>query len=449
MPVETLQHDVLVQPDLGGRYKPDSSLADTIVIARPADRNLPITEPQELEKKSIELAPNLRINPHLKEAGYDVLMEMGRFFRDVNTNLSMGKSLAEAVSISAGELEVGLRSFDLEIIKSRPVLPHLNRFGLKDGKLRMVGSSGEPVVDGITAKERNGSVLQASHSIENFLLSAPNNSFAVLMNPAGWNGFVDDYGREAEPHLNAEVMVFWKDQNGDAKGLTIVADLSEEQASQVMVSLGVGLLVPSEVEGDSSEVKARERLASIVRNPALLSLPRVYANPFEYVLDKILAERGRGDFRLLQRDGSWEIRPVQVVREDIQRFDELLLFGMEEERLVTEPKQFILGNVTSLGDRSTQQEIINRVEKAILLLTREQIKPASASVIPGEVLRSRGPQDRGARIYTNRLNDDFTPEIMFLKTRAGCPARVSSGRSLRGISFGSSVGGVSWVSLES
>ncbi len=394
------------------------------------DRITPPAELQKPEIKSIESACNLQINSDLKAAKYDVELEIGRLIRGTNTALAEGKSLTESVKMSAEEVEINLREYNLEIIQQRPVLPHLNRLDISNGVLRMVGNSGEPVVNAITAQERDGAPLEASKQIEEFLLSAPDNSFAVLMSPPGWNGFMGEYGQEAEPHFNAETMIFWKNQQGTLKGLTLVTDLSEEQARQTMINLGVS---EEAMKGNSGE----ERLANIVRNPAMLAFPRSDINPFEYVLEKIMAVRGSEDIRLKQRDGTLEIRTIDEVKKDIGRFDELLQLSLEEESLVTQPKEFILKEIDRLREGVIQQEIVNKIEKAILLLAREQLKrngvytktviPAS-SVIPAE-----------AGTHTNN-RDDFSPEIVFLKSRGGCPASVAA-RVLAGVSLGQNIGG--------
>lgn len=416
--------DVLIQPDLD-RYEPELSLNDTITIVQSSDRILPPIEPQKAEYKLLELSADLRVMPGLKEAGYNVLMEMGRLFRNINSGI--------AVEAAVNELEVNLRTYDLEIIKSRPVLPHLNRFGIKDGVLRMVGNNGEPVINAVSAKERNGAVLEASQKIEDFLLTAENNSFAVLMNPAGWNGFTDEFGREAEPHLNAEVMVFWKNRQGELKGLTLVVDLKEEEARKTMISLGVsGQLLEGKNE--------HKRLVNLVKNPALLSLPEAYTNPFICVLEKMLDQRGKADFRLRMRDGSVETRSLEEVKRDIARFEELLLSGQEEEKLIFGLKRFILETADRLGEKSLQQEIVYRIEKAILLLTREYRQNS------GIYFKAGWPVSPG--IVLNNQQEDFSAELAFLKTRAGCPASMAAS-VLGGSSLGSAVGGGSGGFVES
>ncbi len=370
-------------------------------------------------------------NPDFKKIGYDEKAEIESLFRIININLAEGKSLTEAVGIAAGELELNLRGYNLEIIKQRPVLPHLNRFDIKNRKIRMVGSSGEPVVDAVTAEERNGSVKEASEKVEDFLLFAPNNSLAVLMNPAGWNGFKDAHGREAEPHLNTETMVFWKNKNGVLQGLTLVTDLKEEQAEQVMINLGVIASIP--------EVGEHERLANIVRNPALISFFGSDINPFEYVLDKILAQRGSGNIKLRQRKGDPEVWSIQEIRRDIGKFEELLLFKLEEESLVTEPKQYILEQMHKLGEKFIQQEIINKIEQAIILLAERYLKATNKF----EYYRMKAPQTSysDSRELGLAKDRDFVPIMLFLRSRGGCSARSGAGRALRGassVSFGSS-----------
>lgn len=102
MPVETLDHstssfsslkqlDVLIAPDLGGRRKPVSLLDNTIIIAKPADRNLPPPEPhkphlervdkvQERWDLSLGIRSEGRIlsyNPVLDRANLERLAEEG------------------------------------------------------------------------------------------------------------------------------------------------------------------------------------------------------------------------------------------------------------------------------------------------------------------------------------------------------------------------------------
>lgn len=370
-------------------------------------------------QRFIEPFPGLgRDSVLTEETGFVLWLEMKRFFGDLNFALSSGRKLAEALKFAVDELEVNIRTYNLEFIKSKTVLPHQNRFDVVDGVLRMVGNNGRPLLDAISSKERRGSVLQASRTTESYLLAAPPNSFAVMMSPDGWSGYVDRNG-QGHNHLNCETMIFWKDQKGILKGLTLMTDLKQDQTVKVMRSLGVS---EQALEGNSEE----DRLTNIVKNPALLSFPRPDMTPFEYVLDKIVAVRGRADIRLLQKDGSVEIRSVEETRADIKRFDELLLFDQKEEELILSLREFIMGRIYQLGERDIQERIAREIERTVLSLAGEHLRKNPT------VWKVQHPFPQGL--------DNFGPEIAFLQSRAGCPTGGSSvARTLGGSSLGAGV----------
>ncbi len=378
--------------------------------------------------KRVDIYPGLgRDSVLTEETGFTLGMEMVRLGNDLNFALASGKNLAEALNFATDELEVNIRTYVVEFIKSKTVLPHKNRFDVFDGTQRMVGNNGRPVVDAISSQERKGSVLQVSKTIESFLLTAGPNSFAVMMSPDGWSGYLDKNG-QGHNHFNAETMIFWKDQKGVLKGLTLVTDLKQDQAAAVMKRLGVSEQL---LGGDSEE----DRLSNIVRNPALLSFPRSDITPFEYVLDKILAVRRREDFRLLQKEGDPEIRSIEKTREDIRKFDELLLFDQKEEELISNLREFILGRIYKLGDRNTQERIAKEIERTVLSLAGEHLRknPATwesfSGVYKAKVIQNPFVQDL----------DNFGLEIAFLKSRAGCPSGSFVARVLGGVSLGTEV----------
>lgn len=375
--------------------------------------------------KKVEMIPGLGRESKLnEETGFVLWLEVKRFFDDLNFSLQSGKNLAEALNFATNELEVNIRTYTVEFIKSKTVLPHKNRFDVVGGVDRMVGNNGRLVVNAISPQERKGSVLQASGMIESFLLAAAPNSFAVMMSPDGWSGYVDRYG-QGHNHLNAETMIFWKDQNGILKGLTLVTDLNQAQSAAVMRSLGIAEQV---LEGSSEE----DRLANIVKNPVLL---RSDSNPFEYVLDKILAVRGKADIRLLQKDGSVEIRSIEQMREDINRLDELLLFDQKEEEYIASLREFIMGRIYQLGERNAQEKIAKEIERTVLNLAGEYLRKNVTTWIGlSDVHRIRVVQNS-----TPQDLDNFRMEIAFLQSRGGCPTGIT--RTSVGISLGQNAGG--------
>ncbi|MDO8573186.1 MAG: hypothetical protein Q7R77_00350 [Candidatus Daviesbacteria bacterium] len=377
--------------------------------------------------KRVDMYPGLgRDSVLTEETGFLLGLEMDRFGNDLNFALASGKNLVEALNFATDELEVNIRTYNVEFIKSKTVLPHKNRFDVVDGVLRMVGNNGRPVIDAISSQERKGSVLQASRIIESFLLAADLNSFAVIMSPDGWSGYVDQYGR-GHNHLNTETMIFWKNQKGILQGLTLITDLDQAQSTAVMRSLGVSEEV---LKGENEQ----ERLANIVRNPALL---RADTNPFEYVLDKILAVRGRENIRLLQKEGPPEIRSIEQTREEIRKFDELLLFDQKEEELISNLREFIMGRIYQLGDRNIQERVTKEIERTVLSLAGEHLRK-------NPTIRESFSNIYKVKIIHNPFlqnSDNFGPEIAFLISRAGCPASMAA-RILRGSSLGAESGGV-------
>lgn len=392
----------------------------------------PFVEPFINLPKRIDMVPGLGRNSILtEETGFVLEKEMNRFFTDLNFALSSGKNLAEALNLAINELEVNIRTYNVEFIKSKTVIPHKNRFDIVDSVQRMVGNNGRPLLDAISSQERRGSVLQASRSIESFLLLAAPNSFAVMMSPDGWSGYVDKYG-QSHNHLNAETMIFWKDQKGVLKGLTLVTDLNQAQSAVVMRSLGVS----EQLLGGGRE---EEIVSSIVRNPALL---RLDTNPFEYVLAKILDVRGKGQIRLLQKDGPPEIRSIEQTRADIRNFDELLLFDQKEEELIDNLREFIVGRIYQLSERATQERIAKEIERTVLSLAGEHLRKnvttwkGSSDIYKVRIVQNPSPQ----------YLDNFALEIAFLKSRAGCPTGSSATRLLGGVSLASELIGVTMPS---
>ncbi len=419
-------------PNEGGTFIPSLRLADTLVIATATNRNLPSQESQIPHPVPVEISPNLTGGDVHK---WDSLLEMNRFINHINAGFKEGKTLLEAVAVSTKELETNVRGYDREIIKTKGVLPHSNRFGRVDGETRMVGNNGRPVVDSVSPKERRGSVLEASRTIETHLVTAENNSFGVLPNPDGWHGYTDAYGNELSPHRNAQFMVFWKNKTGQLNGLTFHIDLDLAQAENTMAKLGVP---ERSIEGRSE----KDRIIDVVRNPALLPVPATYDNPFDYVLDVMLSVRGSHDIRLMQENGQEEIIKVSDIREDLKRFDALLKGSPKEEKLIADLVDFIMQNYEKVYDWRFQQQIIDKKEETLLLLTRQFLQDS------GQMTKYQPPYvsysfETGFVPDLRLVEANFAAERAYLRTRAGCPPSGSSVLALAGISLGSESGGVS------
>ncbi|MDZ4209889.1 MAG: hypothetical protein U1C56_01780, partial [Candidatus Curtissbacteria bacterium] len=356
----------------------------------------------------VEFTGNVQTSRDLQKAGWDSEKEIRRFIGDINLSLINGLTLPQAVAFSTRILTDHIRFYDAEFIKQEPVLPHRSYFGFWQGEKRWLGNNGRPVVDSVDGHERMGAVKRAAKKTEEDLLDAENNSLVVSVSAQGPSGYSDENGLDA-PHLNTYIMVDYKDQNGNLQGTTLVTDLTVDQAEVVMKDLGApaNFLAKTGTE--------MQRVANILENPATLSLPEAYKNPFEYVVDRVLAVRGEGDFRLRQKDGTVEVRSVAEVRRKIVNLESLLNLNVTKEEWLKELEEFILADYQQVGDSSFQQEIISLVEKDVLLFTENYLMLRGRNAPAGYSINL--PQYTEGEREIVRLRDgrgDFRQAIAFL-----------------------------------
>lgn len=424
------------------------------VYSPPPDQSAGITPLQPA--KEVFLNPDAGKNSYLAGTGFDLLKEMARFIFNYNQNLKAGKEPLQALIISASELEVNIRTYIVEYIQTRTILPHLNRLEEVEEQIRMVGQNGVPVVSGITAEERNGSVLNASEQVEDFLtnsgLEKTKNRIAVINSPLGHSGLIDKQGKIIRYKSN-QTMVFWTDKEGQLHGVTIVSDLDKKQSKQLSIDLGIEETL---LDG-ATEV---EQVAKIVSNPALFSYGQSISNPAEYVLEKILAIRGNSDIKLEQEDGTVETRSVAQTYQDIKKFESLLQFSPVWEDYLQRLRQVVIYRSSNLGDPEVQAEIAQVIEKVILDITVDflQENKPHKFILSSKVVyfqpASSGPIDsRQAGPYAiyGQNMDRYLAAASFLRTRSGCNGGGGSRVSVRGSSLGSTVsavsGGVSEVKI--
>ncbi len=380
----------------------------------------------------VQIIPNLGGNSQLEGTGFNLFLELKRLYKNYNQNVTEGESSEGAWALSVGELEVNVRTFIIEYIQSSTVLPHKNRIEEVNGVNRMVGNNGVPVVEGITDQERYGGVMEASVKVEDFISAKAPDRTAVINSPLGHSGFFKQDG-SGITYQNNQTMVFWTNEKGELRGLTLVTDLNESQSKQLSLSLGVS-------EASLTGQTQLERVSNIVRNPALFSYSQALKNPAEYVLDKIIAIRGSSNIKLVQDDGTVEIRSVEQTRRDIQRASQLLSFNEAVEAYITELKNNLLKKINDLNHPIIQSEIARKIEETILNITIDHLQKTPNIYYK---VSSQNSQT-SALVY----QDKFMMAAAFLRTRSGC-AGGGSNLSLRGISLGSGVFSSSFLSSES
>lgn len=409
MLARNLEREHLSTSNPGGEIRPLQELENTIFYNQP-----------------IELSRYLKTDTRLRKIGFDTLAEMKRFVMDINVGVSLGKSLPKAVEDSLEVFESHIGAYNREFIEQNPLLPHLNRIGIWQGEERMLGNNGRPVLDAVSDEERMGSVWRVSQKIEQFILGAENNSVIVLMSSQGESGYLDEDGCDI-PHLNSQTMVFWKNGKGQLKGVTLITDLTVDQAEKVMEILGA----PANFL--SKKGTEMQRVINILENPAMFSYVQSLKNPFEYVFDQILEVRGNNDIELKQKNGRPETRPVSKIKRDLAKFDTILSLSLIKSRF----RQYVLENAENINDQTVQQMIVNLSEEAIVSLGMDYLKKHSQTIkfSQGSSNVSYMQNNYSALDYDRR----FAIAVTFLESRAGCPSKVGSGlRALSGISSGSS-----------
>lgn len=388
---------------------------------------------------------------HLVGTGFNLAQEVTRFFENFNQNIRAGKTVEKALSVTAQETEVNIRTFIVEYIQAGAVLPNPSKIGQVNGVNRMVGDNGVPVVDGTTDKERKGSVRSGLMIVDEAVSLSEPGQVAVINSPKGWSGFFDQFGRPIK-YKNSQTMVHWIDETSQLRNVTIVSDLEQAQLERLSIGLEV----------DQAELTAfteEEKIAAIVAHPALLFFPEFKVSPAEYVLDRILAIRGNSPFRLEQEDGTVEIRSVEDIRKQIQDPEQLLKFNQDFEDHLKILKQFIMAKVGSLNNADTQMQIISAIERTILHITLDYI--SATSFTPSVIARSESSGE-DSRVQSDAVwipghnytgftkndspmhdSDRYDKAAAFLRTRAGCNGGGGSSTRLGSIRIGSASAGSS------
>lgn len=377
---------------------------------------------QQPQLAEIQIIPGLGLNSRLKGTGFNLASEMKRFIENYNQNLASGKNPQEALAITTQESIMNIRTFTVEFVQSGAVLPNPSKVVEADGVNHMVGDNGVPVVNGTSGQERDGAVLWAVNVADAAVSYVEPGQVAVINNPKGWTGFINAEGKPIR-YRNNMTMIHWIDKDGQLQNVTIVSDLDQKQSRRLSLDLEVA---EDDLRGEAEE----ERVANIVRNPALLFFPEFKVSPAEYVLDRILRIRGNNPFRLGQEDGTVEFRSVEDIRRQIQDPAQLLKFNQDCEDYLLILKQFILGKIDSLNDPNTQIEIAKAIESTILNITLDYM-PSSPS--PKNFEKPVKEKDHEAvwisgHNWTGYADSyEFDRAAAYLRTRSGCPPVGSGG----------------------
>ncbi len=401
------------------------------------ERKRPYSDPQE-----VKIKPGLGQDSELKGTGFNSSLEINRFFSNYNLRIKEGKTASEALRSSVSELEANIRTFTLEFIQARLVIPFLVKLDPTAEYSILSQYDNQSVVSKTSPEERFGANLQASIAIDRFMKYSPAGSLAILNSPAGWTNWFDEEGKPIT-YTDNQMTIYWKEANGDLHALTVVSDLTYDQSRQYSIDMGVD---GQSLEGSSD----MERVANLVRKPILLSSVRRGQSPVDYAIDMLLAKRGMGDIKIQKKDGTFEYKKVAELREGVRKKESMLNFCEEAELVIGQLKEYLFSQISNLGEFKTQEQIGTIIDKAILEITRINLPHKNSSSAGSFSRFSNKAENYSTRTsYTPEVSEwmqrSYSSEIAFLENQKGCAGgrrRTGSGISLgTGIlSVGSGIG---------
>lgn len=357
----------------------------------------------------------------LKDSGFDLQLELQRFYQNYNTALKQTINKSASLISSYYELDANLRTFAREFIQGGLVLPMLIE---QHGNHIVNSYDKQRVVDKITDQERAGSVKLASEKVETIFAENEGEIMTVINSPIGWTGFKDKDGKDFE-YRDTQSLIKWRGSDGKLRGFTVVSDLSLQQGKEFLGMLGVD---QQKLQGKDE----KDEIVKMVSNPAEIKGSERFKKP-EDIVEALISVRGEGNMRFHLLDGTVVTKTTQELRDEIKRRDTLLNFDQQTETFLGELKEFIFTNSDNLSDPDFQKKFAINIELVVLGITRELTKPKK-TVNDKKVV----PEAPLVTLESLRKND-FSEEKAYLQNQVGCSKGVSSGTKSFSSSFGQTI----------
>lgn len=183
-----------------------------------------------------------------------------------NTIGSTGKTDSQKIDIELAKVGEDVRAFEDEYLKQMLSLRFNLTWHEKDRRQKIIcpdygNVSWESVTD---KKEREGVVHSAlfgeKKGVENWLKTAPDNSFAVIISPQGWSGLKDSGGRDIV-FTESQIYAIRKTGNGlEARTFRYEADIQANEKMQRLMGLKV----------DKSD-EPKSRIKNVMMNVAFIT----------------------------------------------------------------------------------------------------------------------------------------------------------------------------------
>ncbi|HZE87239.1 MAG TPA: hypothetical protein VE090_03455 [Methylomirabilota bacterium] len=206
---------------------------------------------------------------HLAGTGFWVKEQVSQLLRNTS---EVGKEAFPAVlDRELAKVKVDIEAFEDEYLKQMASLKWNLSWEEKDGNQRVVCPDYGNVLwqsatdlkerDGVVYKTLFGDEQKGTTGVEGWLKTAPPESFAILVSPAGWSGLSDADGK-AIVYPETQMYAIQKKKDGNLQAYTFRYDATIEQNETLQKQLG--LTIPA-----SSDQK--ERIKNTFANVAFIT----------------------------------------------------------------------------------------------------------------------------------------------------------------------------------
>lgn len=305
------------------------------------------------------ITPEDRSWRKLTGTGFNVELEIDHLIRNVIQDKT---GLAAALR----EVRGNLIGFKTEYLLQKTLLP--NPIDIKEikGRRRVVsGLSGLPLLEMITPDERLGAVKDSFAKIEDFLLTAPRGSMAIMASPLGESGLHDQVGQKIT-YPDSQTYMFRVGEDGKPSSYTLVTSMDFRENRELLKRLGL-----PEINLYQGKTEL-EKTANITRNVAFLDGEAQPTN-FRDIITTI--QHVRKDIaktsiaRLVNTPYDLKPRFFDEAYSDLSRGEELLNLDQTHAGYIERFEQFVQVSQNHLNHSFTRLRLEEELAKTVLDMT--------------------------------------------------------------------------------
>ncbi|MDP2632100.1 MAG: hypothetical protein Q8P25_00050 [Candidatus Curtissbacteria bacterium] len=281
----------------------------------------------------------------LPQTGFNVALQVDRFEKDIKT----GNSLDQAFQ----KIEQDIQGFKTEYLCEGLLFPIVLDKQIVNGRQRIVAPlyGNQLLVETVSEKERRGAIKKSVEDVEEFLISAPPGSMAVLTSPDGWSGFSGITYQDTQTYL-------WRVmEDGKPMGFTVRTDMTLAQNQKLLEYLGKDLTKRGSME---------DQLVEIVSNPMFIrSYPDQKQWHFEDLVDIIKYAKGS--------DVAYKNRLFEEIYQQLHYPQKLWTLDSATQKLTSDLKTFIQNKLAN--ETFKRQDLEIALGSTVLKLAQAIMQP--------------------------------------------------------------------------